>query len=336
MSVVNPNRDPQTAQLITVTPNPAIDVTYRLPRATWDDVNRVSTVTRRAGGKGINVANVLAQLDHPVAVSGFLGGDMGRALQTLLSASDGQSERRPEQMWLPVERETRCTTVIVDDTTTTLFNEPGPEVSTQDWSGLTELVVGRVKPGDVVTVSGSNPPGTTAEVVGEFFTELKKAGASILVDTSGPLLLTAAGAGVDLVKPNEHELREATGCAELLDGVRELMNRGVQAVAVSMGRDGLSLFHSHGNSLRGWHAAPAEVVHGNPTGAGDAAVAALSLGLRELAAVGAPDSVWPSHLRHAVALSASAVLAPVAGQVDLPSYTRFLENTEVREIDVPV
>jgi tagatose 6-phosphate kinase len=56
------------------------------------------------------------------------------------------------------------------------------------------------------------------------------------------------------------------------------------------------------------------VVTGNPTGAGDAVVAALAAG------VGSP---WPDLLADATALSAAAVLAPVAGSYDPAAYERF-------------
>ncbi len=67
-------------------------------------------------------------------------------------------------------------------------------------------------------------------------------------------------------------------------------------------------------------------VHGNPTGAGDAATAGLVLALT------APGSrptatLAPADLRHALvaaaAYGAAAVLRPVAGEVDLAAVDRF-------------
>nr|BFE86288.1 hypothetical protein GCM10020093_088890 [Planobispora longispora] len=58
-----------------------------------------------------------------------------------------------------------------------------------------------------------------------------------------------------------------------------------------------------------WRAAMPYRVEGNPTGAGDALVAGLALGLVE----GTP---WPERLRRAAALGAAAVAAPVAGDID--------------------
>ncbi|MFC7590146.1 PfkB family carbohydrate kinase [Nonomuraea antimicrobica] len=54
-------------------------------------------------------------------------------------------------------------------------------------------------------------------------------------------------------------------------------------------------------------------VAGNPTGAGDALVAGLALGLVE-------SAPWPDRLRRAAALGAAAVATPVAGEFDPDLY----------------
>lgn len=314
--------------IITVTPNPAVDVTYRLPHAIWGGVNRVDAVTRRAGGKGVNVACVLMQLGHAAQTTGFLGGANGRSLSHLLDAYP------IEQQWIPIDGETRCTTVVVDESSTTLLNEPGPLVSGTDWGRLSAEISTRCSSGDVVVLSGSFPPGTQAGHVHGFVSAARRAGALVLVDTSGPLLGAAADSCADLLKPNQEELREATGIDDVIAGAQSLIARGAGTVAVSCGEEGLVLVAGRGKAVRAWRAAPAEIVHGNPTGAGDAAVAALALLLQHLAAGGNLADIVPDHLRQAVALSAAAVLAPVAGVVDLESYARFLSQVEVEEIHV--
>ncbi|MYS63722.1 1-phosphofructokinase, partial [Streptomyces sp. SID5473] len=71
-------------------------------------------------------------------------------------------------------------------------------------------------------------------------------------------------------------------------------------------------------------ATPPAPVRGNPTGAGDSAVAALLAGLVE----GLP---WPETLARAVALSAATVLAPAAGEFDAAAYERLLPDVSVTE-----
>jgi tagatose 6-phosphate kinase len=52
------------APTITVTPNPAWDVTYEVPALVPGELHRVARVRRRLGGKGVNAARVLSALGH--------------------------------------------------------------------------------------------------------------------------------------------------------------------------------------------------------------------------------------------------------------------------------
>jgi 1-phosphofructokinase family hexose kinase len=314
--------------ILVVTPNPAVDVTYHVAgNIAWDGVNRVQTVTRRAGGKGLNVANVLLQLGSMAELGGFLGGPQGEALRRLVDPRLGGG-------WVGIDGETRCTTAVVDTRSTTLFNEPGPRVSDADWERLTADIASRATQGGVIILAGSCPPGTGPEHVKALIGAARTAGAAVLADTSGPLLLEAASAGADLLKPNREELLEATGAGTVADGAAVLLERGAAAVAVSSGEDGLSLFTRTEDGTRAWSAAPAEVVHGNPTGAGDSAVAALALGLSRIAAGTHPTEAWPRALAEAVAASAAAVLVPVAGAIDTAARDRFLPKIQVKEFHV--
>lgn len=65
--------------ILTVTLNTAVDITYRVRALRPHSSHRVSEVTERPGGKGLNVARVLAALGHRVTVTGFSGGVTGRS-----------------------------------------------------------------------------------------------------------------------------------------------------------------------------------------------------------------------------------------------------------------
>ena len=56
------------ARILSLTLNPALDLTVRLPRLEPGEVNRSDTVLTHAAGKGVNVAQVLADLGHQVTV----------------------------------------------------------------------------------------------------------------------------------------------------------------------------------------------------------------------------------------------------------------------------
>ena len=296
--------------IVTLTPNPAVDVTYTVPRLAHGQVHRVQQVVESAGGKGVNVARVLASLGRSVCAAGFLGGAAGETLEDLLAPTT------VEQAWTLVSGQTRRTVTVVDAEDATVFNERGPQVSSRDWVRLTANVLTRLSAGDVLVVSGSTPPGTAPGDLAELVSSAVEQGVAVVADTSGPGLLDVAGARPACLKPNEEELLAATGATEVLSGARALLARGAETVLVSRGADGVLLVTADDH----WQARPAETLTGNPTGAGDAAVAALAAALAD----GARGADLAAHLGEVVALSGAAVLMPTAGEVDLDAYARML------------
>ena len=59
--------------IVTITLNPALDLTTRLEVMHPGEVNLVSEANLRAAGKGINVAMVLKDLGRDVGLTGWLG-----------------------------------------------------------------------------------------------------------------------------------------------------------------------------------------------------------------------------------------------------------------------
>ncbi|WP_116203624.1 1-phosphofructokinase family hexose kinase [Amycolatopsis circi] len=291
--------------IVALTPNPAIDVTYRVGTHTPGDTNRVLEVQRRPGGKGVNVARVLAALDVPVRAVLPLGGDAGRWLGSALDVPFDA---------VPISGENRTTVTVTGDGHPTVYTEPGPEVSEAEWTAFGGRLA-RCLPGTgLLVVSGSLPRGASPDLVADWVRIARDAGVRTLVDASGPALVAAARAGA-VVKPNQAELLAATSAADEAAGAATLLRLGAQLVVVSRGADGIAAYTGH--SVLSVPAIPG--VHGNPTGAGDAATAGLAAALT----TGRP---LLEALRTAAALGAAAVLRPVAGEVDLPAYHRFLNG----------
>ncbi|SUN47288.1 tagatose-6-phosphate kinase [Streptococcus dysgalactiae] len=63
--------------ILTVTLNPSVDISYPLDCLALDTVNRVAHVSKTAGGKGLNVIRVLAEVGQSVVATGFIGGKLG-------------------------------------------------------------------------------------------------------------------------------------------------------------------------------------------------------------------------------------------------------------------
>ncbi|MGP3977538.1 1-phosphofructokinase family hexose kinase [Streptomyces sp. 8N114] len=318
--------------ILTVTLNAALDLTYRVPHLVPHASHRVREVTERPGGKGLNVARVLGALGFRTTVTGFVGGEMGRVLRALLAADAaehiaGGGTATVTDALFQVAGRTRRTVAVVDETTgdTTQFNEPGPHITPEEWDGfLTAYRALLGRGAEAVALCGSLPPGVPVGAYATLVREARTAGIPVLLDTDGEPLRRGLAARPDIVKPNAEELAGITGTAEPLRAARAAQRRGAHAVAASLGADGMLLVTQDG----AWSAAVPERLAGNPTGAGDSAVAGLLSGLAE----GLP---WPDRLTRAVALSAATVRSPVAGEFDEPTYTRMLTSVRVRKAETP-
>ncbi|MFG3318857.1 1-phosphofructokinase family hexose kinase [Streptomyces sp. NPDC048171] len=296
--------------ILTVTLNTALDITYRVRSLRPHASHRVSDVTERAGGKGLNVARVLAALGHEVTVTGFAGGTTGGAVRDGLSGVPGVTDAL-----VPVAGATRRTIAVVDERTgdTTQLNEPGPAVAPAEWNAFQDTYEELLGGASAVALCGSLPPGVPVGAYAGLVRSARAAGVPVLLDTSGEPLRRGVAARPDLIKPNADELAELTGSHEPLRATQAARRRGARSVIASLGAEGLLAVTPEGR----WRAAPPAHVHGNPTGAGDSAVAGLLSGLVE-------HLPWPDRLARAVALSAATVLAPVAGEFDRAAYEEMV------------
>ncbi|MFI7450557.1 1-phosphofructokinase family hexose kinase [Nonomuraea sp. NPDC049714] len=291
--------------ILTVTLNAALDVTYEVPRVDWDGVNRVATVHRRAGGKGVNVARVLAALGQEVLVTGLAGGPTGLAVEADLRAAG-----LPSAM-VPIAADSRTTLVVSDTqnpsdgTRTALFNEPGPQVTDDELRNFVTTYEAMLVDAQAVVLSGSLPRGVPADTYARLAALASAKGVPAIVDADGEPLRHAPQGRPAIVKPNAEELARAVPDGTVEEGAQALRDQGAEAVVVSMGSAGLLAVTAEG-TLR---ARMPYKVEGNPTGAGDSLVAGLALGLVE-------PSSWHDMLRTAAALGAAAVASPVAGDFD--------------------
>lgn len=306
--------------ILTVTLNAALDITYVVDALVPHSSHRVRTYYERAGGKGINVSSVLAALDVPTVVTGLMGGATGELIQDGLRRAGLRDELVP--MW----SESRRTVTIVSraEGDATVFNTPGAEVGPAVWAGFTARFAELAREATVVVLSGSLPPGLPADAYATLVRLSSQAGTATVLDTSGSALLAALPAGPTLIKPNAAELTEATGEQDVAAAAESLRRLGARTVVASRGTDGLYVATPRGT----WQAAPPRPVSGNPTGAGDACVAALAAGLH----YGTP---WQQILAEAVALSAAAVACPTAGQVDKAVYEEFRTTVSVERTHAP-
>jgi tagatose 6-phosphate kinase len=301
--------------ILTVTLNAALDVTYAVDLLTPGDTHDVTHVGTQAGGKGINVARVLHLLGHEVVITGLAGGPTGTAIRTDL---DGAG--LPEALVEVAGDARRTVTVVEEDQHPTAFHEPGPTISPAEWANFLTAYRDLAARARLVVLSGSLPPGVPADAYAELIRLAP--GALTIVDTSGAALRAAVAAKPDVIKPNRYEVMTDIEITEPAAAAARLRDRGARAVVASLGEEGLIALTPDGD----WQAWSPASVAGNPTGAGDACVAALAAGL-------ANGVEWPRILVEAVAISAAAVAYPVAGSFDMPTYRRLRPDVVLEELD---
>lgn len=294
--------------IVTVTLNPALDITHTVASLVPHSSHRVTDVAAQAGGKGVNVARVLHALGLPTVAVAFRGGLTGAAVAADLDRH-GIAHRLVD-----TAGESRRTFTVVDlgSGDATVFNEAGPAVSGAEWQALREQVHRLLTGASVLVLSGSLPPGLPDTAYAQLAGAAARAGVPVILDAAGPPLRAGVTAGPDVVKPNATELAEATGLPDPLAAAEALRAAGARAVVASLGPAGLLAVTPDGT----FRAEPPAPLAGNPTGAGDSVVAAIAAGIHT-------GTSWPHRLADAVALSAATVKAPRAGQFDADTYHRL-------------
>ena len=314
--------------ILTVTVNPAVDVTVTLPPGKITDFDEAGSThdsahlrmrcstncVLSAGGKGVNVARVLRVLRARVLAAGITGGETGEFFQKLL-----RKENIPAA-FLPVKGPTRLNVTI-------LGPRPGGRGRViQEGPWLTPQEVQRfeiryrqwLRHSRLVVLAGRNAVGAPVDWYARLVRLARKEGVPAAVDTSGRPLRAALNASPFLVKPNREEAEEVLGGrldspAKIKEAVRRFHARGVRVVLLSLGEWGA--VGSDGKEI--WHARPPRILPGNEVGCGDALLAGFLSAFKRKS--------LPEALRRGVACGTANALNPVPGLID-PGQLRQLEK----------
>jgi 1-phosphofructokinase len=263
-------------EVVTITPNPAIDLTLTIPNFSAGIVNRVEQQHSKPGGKGVNVAAALADYGHTVAATGFLGRENSAPFEALFS------DKGIEDHFIRIAGETRVGIKVFDPVLeeTTDINFPGQTPSPGDFELLLQqLKILAAESMPWFVLAGSLPPGVDATMHRDLVHAIKADGCRVLLDTSGEALPHALDAGPHVIKPNLYELETLVGTQlstnqEIVESARSLLSNGIELAAVSMGAEG-ALFVNQEHAIL---ARPPKVKVRSTVGAGDAMVAGILAG----------------------------------------------------------
>jgi len=309
------------AKILTLTLNPALDLTVQLDQLQVGQVNRSNAMLSHAAGKGLNVAQVLADLGHDLTVAGFLGVDNQQAFDSLFA------HRQFVDEFIRVAGETRSNIKLAESSgRITDLNGPGPLVSEEAQQALMARLEQIAPDFDVVVVAGSLPRGVSPEWLHALLLRLKELGLKVALDTSGMALRVGLSAGPWLIKPNTEELADALDApiisiAAQAEVASRLRAQGVEHVVISQGSEGVHWF-STGVALQ---ALPPKVVVASTVGAGDSLLAGMVHGLLS----GHPPQ---QILRTATAIAAMAVTQIGFGISDVAHLKLLEKGVSVRAL----
>mgnify|MGYP001607892032 CR=1 FL=1 len=305
--------------ILTVTVNPAVDVTVALPpagpaRHSHLRMRCSTNCVLSAGGKGVNVARVLRVLRARVLAAGITGGETGDFFQKLL-----RKENIPAA-FLPVKGPTRLNVTILGPRPggRNRVIQEGPRLTPGEIRRFETQYRQWLRRSRWVVLAGRNAVGAPVDWYAKLIRLAQREGVPAALDTSGAALSAALKAKPFLIKPNRAEAeailhRRLDSPAQIKKALRHFHDRGVEVVLLSLGARGAVA--SDGKDI--WYARPPRVRAVNDVGGGDALLAGFlsTFEKRSLAEA----------LRRGVACGTANALDPVPGSID-PKQLRQLEK----------
>ena len=317
-----------TGSLVCVSLAPSLDRYLRFPALTVGAINRPASVVERAGGKALNVARTATVLAVRVRSLVLAGGETGERLRRLADA-EGLAVT-----WVDSGAETRQCSCLLDETTGELTEvyEPVRSVHEYVWkrfSAALEETFATLTSADTVVVSGRVPEGLPLGALAHVVERARAAGAEVLVDSDGPHLVEAIGAGPELVKVNRAEAARAAGVEDTdpWASATALRRGGAQSVVVTLGAQGAIYAGPHGERRAVTHDPLPRAL---PVGSGDAFTAGWVA-----ARLGAEPAERGERLRLAAAVARANARVLEAGDVTTEAVAREFAGTVLSDGRAP-
>jgi 6-phosphofructokinase 2 len=270
----------QTSPILTVTLNPAIDVSTSTAAVTPGPKLRCTDPETDPGGGGINVSRAIRILGGQSTAFVALGGATGERLAGMLIRSgltlagfDAPGETRESFSVMDGKSHNQYRFVL-----------PGSRWPKQATGAALHAIADAAQEGALVVLSGSQPPGVEADFPSQLLRRLKARRARMVLDTSGaPLIHMAEGreAGLYVLRMNHDEAAELAGHplatrTESADFAQSLVRRGVAEIAVvARGAEGNVLATADERLFASAYEVPVK----SRVGAGDSFVGAFTLSL---------------------------------------------------------
>lgn len=290
--------------IYTLTLNPCLDYAVELKDFKRNAVNRTEREYIFPGGKGINVAVVLHNLEVPVTAMGFQAGLTGAALLEMLRAMDVPVD------FVAAEGSTRINVKIIGGEETQI-NGRGA-VITEDAFGRLLSKVSLLPEGSILTVGGALPQGLNDDAYAVILERAAKRGVRTVLDAEGEPLRAALSCKPFLAKVNKLEAegllsREISSQEDAARAAAEIRALGAENVALTLGGTGSLMASSQGT----FFVRPPKGKVVNAVGSGDSFVAGFLAGYVK------GENLYDAFLTGAAAGSATAYKAGLATKEEI-------------------
>jgi len=308
-------------QLVTITMNPAVDISTTTPRIEPVRKLRCGPARRDPGGGGINVARVFRRLGGEALAVFPAGGPIGAMLERLVAA-----EHLPS-VSVPIAGDTREDFTVVDAGSGEEFRFvlPGPKLAPEEWQECLRATLRNES--EFLVASGGLPPGVPDDFHAQLARRAKADGARLALDCSGPALKAALEAGVWLVKPNLRELEDyasrvlETQAHQIAAARAIVLGGGAEIVALTLGDHGALLV----TARHCWRASALPIRRVSSVGAGDSFLGALVWAL-------AYGKSMEEAFRWAIAAGSAALLSPGTELAHAADVKRLLPLVKVEAV----
>jgi 1-phosphofructokinase/tagatose 6-phosphate kinase len=312
--------------IVTVTLNAAVDRTLTVPNFQPGHRHRASASLTSAGGKGINVARALKQLQAPVIATGLAGGRAGdRIIEELASEAILND-------FVRISDESRTSMAVVDPTAGRLTEiyEWGPAVRPDELETLLDKLRYLSRVASYVVFSGSLPRDVEDDFYAEAIRDLTRRGVQCVLDCEGEPLRIGVEAEPFLVSPNQREAESLVGQEfsddeDFVMALEAIADLGARNVLITQETSCFGLFHED-RRVRRFRASVARIDPIAPVGAGDVLLAGF---LTVRFNGGSLDEA----LRIGVGAAAASVLELGAGRFDVREASRLAAGVELEELE---
>lgn len=310
--------------ILCVNLNAAIDKTVTVEDFTVNKIHRPNSILAIPGGKGVNVARVLKTLGEVPLVTGLIGGHAGNFIE------EGLHNEGIRTSFARYPKESRTCLSILDSSRNTLTEiyEKGDLIPDEALQNFIELFTSLLVQVNLVTLSGSLPPGIPPDIYSQLANKAFLASVPVYLDSGGDALRFGLREGhISLVKPNLYELKCLLGrdpgkVFEIGQVAKEIHLKSGATVVVSLGPEGLVAAKSE----LILHAKPPPINIVSAVGSGDATLAALATAYMQKLNL-------HESLSLAVAAGAANAMILGAGRLNIDEVARIRDKVEILDIE---